>query len=241
VPGVLELCRAPRALALARAMLGSEDVSVFTSRVLCKLPGGREIPWHQDSLYWPLVPPGGAPDGAHEGTYPVVASLWLSFDDLSEDMGVMEVLPFSAAPATRNRSATELVVDSGGSTDAYDNFNLQIDVARLGAAASAGGCGVGVGVGGGRRVIVARGEAEWHSAFVVHRSDANASQRRRLAWIVRYVPTGTAVAAGRRGAFGADFPLVPICGRGADCAREPCRPSLERYAPCFGAAAAVRK
>ena len=35
VRGVLELCRAPRALALARAMLGTDDVSVFTARILC--------------------------------------------------------------------------------------------------------------------------------------------------------------------------------------------------------------
>ena len=232
---VLDLCRAPRALALAREMLGTPDVSVFTSRILCKLPGGRAIPWHQDSLYWPLVPPPGflAPASsadAQDGTLPIVASLWLSFDDLAEDMGVMEVLPFSAAPATRGRSARELVIDKGGDTKAYDNFNLVLDATRFDTS-------------GARRVVVARGEAEWHSAFVVHRSEANSSQRRRLVWIVRYVPTGTAVAAGRRETFGADYPLVPVCGRGADAAAaaEPCRPALERYAPCFGAASAVKK
>ena len=232
VPAVLDLCRAPRALALARATLGTPDVSVFTSRILCKLPGGRELPWHQDSFYWPLVPPGGVPASADapDGTWPAVCSLWLSLDDLADDMGVMEVLPYSAAPATRDRSARELVVDTGGDTAAYDNFNLQLDATRLDTR-------------GALRVVVARGEAELHSAFVVHRSDANKSSKRRLVWIVRYVPTGTTVAAGRRATFGADFPLVPVCGRGADdpAALEPCRPALERYAPCFGAAAAAKK
>jgi len=226
VPAVLALCRAPRALALARALLGTRDVSVFTSRVLCKLPGGREIPWHQDSLYWPLEPP-GAPRGAG----PAVASMWLALDDVRGDGGVMEVLPFSAAEATRGRSAAELVRDAGGATDGFDNFNLSLDSARLG-------------VEGLRRVEIARGEAEWHSAFVAHRSDANASARRRLAWIVRYVPTGTRVVAGVRGAFGADYPLVPVCGRGAPPEGEDAPvalPSAPAYAPCFGAAVAALK
>jgi len=221
VPAVLALCRAPRVLSLARALLRTPDVSVFTSRILCKLPGGREIPWHQDSLYWPLEDPttGG----------PRVASLWLTLDDLHEDSGIMEVLPFSAAPATRDRDVRELVVDAGGDTDGFDNFNLALDAARLD-------------VSGKRRVVMARGEAEWHGAHVVHRSDANTSARRRLVWIVRYVATGTRVRAGVRGAFGAGYRLVPACGRGDDeVASEASAEGGARYAPCFGGALAALK
>jgi hypothetical protein len=150
----------------------------------------------------------------------------MTLDDLSEDMGVMEVLPFSSAPATRGRSVRELVEDRGGFTGGYDTFNLVLDASRLDTS-------------GRRRVLLRRGEAEWHSAHVVHRSDANASQRRRLVWIVRYVPTGTVVRAGERSTFDADFPIVPVLGRGATDAVA--RPAMERYAPCFGAAVAALK
>jgi ectoine hydroxylase-related dioxygenase (phytanoyl-CoA dioxygenase family) len=223
VPAVLELCREPRALSLARRLLGCADISVFTSRVLCKLPGGREIPWHQDSLYWPLEAP--STDSAARG--PVVASLWLTLDDIHADSGVMEVVPYSAAPCTRGASACgRAVVDTGGSTRAFDNFNKLIDVDALGARAARGA----------RRVVLRRGEAEWHSAFVVHRSAANTSAaRRRLAWIVRYVPTGTVVVPGVRDAFDAAYPLVPVCGRGAERSAGVRFPDArDRYAPCFG-------
>ena len=55
---VLDLCKEPTCLKLASELLGSTDLSVFTSRILCKLPRhGKEIQWHQDALYWPLQPP----------------------------------------------------------------------------------------------------------------------------------------------------------------------------------------
>ena len=55
---VLDLCKEPTCLKLASELLGSTDLSVFTSRILCKLPKqGKEIKWHQDALYWPLEPP----------------------------------------------------------------------------------------------------------------------------------------------------------------------------------------
>ena len=55
---ILELCMEPSCLFIASKLLGTTDLSVFTSRILCKLPHeGKEIPWHQDALYWPLEPP----------------------------------------------------------------------------------------------------------------------------------------------------------------------------------------
>ena len=55
VPGVLAACKHPALVGLARRLLGADAVSVFTSRILCKEPrAGKEIAWHQDSLYWPL-------------------------------------------------------------------------------------------------------------------------------------------------------------------------------------------
>ena len=55
---VFDLCREPNCLNIAIKLLGTSDLSVFTSRILCKMPyQGKEIQWHQDALYWPLQPP----------------------------------------------------------------------------------------------------------------------------------------------------------------------------------------
>ena len=147
VPEVLAACRLPRMLALARRLLGADDVSVFTSRILCKMPHtGKEICWHQDSNYWPLVPPGST-----DVVAPKVASVWVALDDVTERNGPMDVLPYAAQPESRGRSVDELVVDAGGSTDGFDNFNLSVDAAKLN-------------VSGARKVLLRRGDAEAHSA-----------------------------------------------------------------------------
>ena len=55
---ILDLCMEPTCLSIASKLLETSDLSVFTSRILCKMPHeGKEIKWHQDALYWPLQPP----------------------------------------------------------------------------------------------------------------------------------------------------------------------------------------
>ena len=83
------------------------------------------------------------------------------------------------------------------------------------------------------------GEMSLHSDWLLHGSDPNHSERRRLAWIVRYCPTGTAVQPGLRGSFGADYKFIPVAGRGA--VAEVPEPGRERYAPCFGNSDALKK
>ena len=52
-----ELAGHPRAVSAASQLLASTRLRVFTTRILCKLPGESiEVPWHQDSAYWPLEP-----------------------------------------------------------------------------------------------------------------------------------------------------------------------------------------
>lgn len=212
--GVLELCRHPRVVEMAQALLRTPDVSIFTSRVLCKEGGtGKEIPWHQDSNYWPLVPPGC------DEVRPEVASIWLPLDDVDSENGPMQVLSFVAQPETAYRNCTEFIMDSGGSTAGFDNFNLSLDPSKLNAA-------------GGKWCYLKRGESEWHSAWTVHRSEPNRSCRRRLVWIVRYCPTGTSVRGGVRGSFDEAFPIVPATGAG--CEMGPPRQGEDLYAPCFG-------
>ena len=75
---VLDLCKEPTCLRLASELLGSTDLSVFTSRILCKLPRhGKEIQWHQDALYWPLQPPLN-PEEHNNGIEKVTRSIFIS-------------------------------------------------------------------------------------------------------------------------------------------------------------------
>ena len=91
-------------------------------------------------------------------------------------------------------------------------------------------------------VFIRRGEAEFHSAWTIHRSDPNHSDRRRMAWIVRYCPTGTKIIDGIRGAFTSEYPLIPVMGKGADDKNiysrlESFSEAQHResfYSPCFG-------
>ena len=113
----------------------------------------------------------------------------------------------------------------------FDNFNLSLDESKLN-------------VGKRRRVTIQRGEAEFHSAYTIHRSDPNRSALRRLAWIVRYCATGTRVVPGVRGSFDESSRLVPVMGRGAAAEPEGLHSVEDKeedgrvvrsiYAPCFG-------
>ena len=163
---------------------------------------------------------------------PKVASLWLALDDVDESNGAMEVLPFSVQPESASRSVPEnFIHNAGGNTKGFDNFNLTLDSSKLN-------------VNQGKGVFLNRGEAEFHSAFTIHRSDPNRSSRRRMAWIVRYCPTGTQVVGGIRGAFDSDYPLIPVMGEGAHAndLNDNLIPitnvsetiDKDIYAPCFG-------
>ena len=75
---VLDLCKEATCLRLASKLLESTDLSVFTSRILCKLPRhGKEIQWHQDALYWPLQPPLN-PEEHNNGIEKVTRSIFIS-------------------------------------------------------------------------------------------------------------------------------------------------------------------
>lgn len=115
----------------------------------------------------------------------------------------------------------------------FDNFNLSLDESKLNVTKR-------------RRVCIQRGEAEFHSAYTIHRSDPNRSASRRMAWIVRYCATGTRVVPGVRGSFDEGYRLVPVMGRGTTpvdqlqgfCSvsekEEDGRALRSIYRPCFG-------
>jgi len=64
---------------VARHFLSVSGVRLFHDHAICKpISGSGQIPWHQDSAYWPLDRVG--------------LSLWTPVDDVDEDGGCLEVL-----------------------------------------------------------------------------------------------------------------------------------------------------
>lgn len=133
----------------------------------------------------------------------------------------MEVIPFSEQPNSRLRNVTECMIKHD-----REKFNLSLDPAKINTPGS-------------RKVLLSRGQSSWHSAWNIHKSSPNKSSCRRLAWIVRYVPTGTTVKGGVRDAFGADYQIVPVAGAGSSS--KLAQPHRERYAPCLGKNTALKK
>ena len=101
-----DLARHPNALSAATQLLNYPKLRLFTTRILCKLPGeSLEIPWHQDGAYWPLWPM-------------KAVSVWVALDDVTEDNGAMDMFKFSDLPQSRGEETLgaggEHQGDSGG-------------------------------------------------------------------------------------------------------------------------------
>jgi len=121
-PYILNLAKHPNFLAAASQILDSPKLRIFSSRLLCKLPGteddpnSREVPWHQDSQYWPLTPM-------------KEATLWIALDDVTEENGAMDMFTFSAVPESRGQDLPKIQLAEEVSTE----FFIKMDPAALAA------------------------------------------------------------------------------------------------------------
>lgn len=78
----LDCARDPALLDLVESVIGP-DIVFWTAALFCKPGGdGREIPWHQDGVYWPLRPP-------------ETVTLWLALDDSLVENGCLRIVPGS--------------------------------------------------------------------------------------------------------------------------------------------------
>ena len=75
----------PRMWNPVRSVLGSEGLSLFSSKLNFKRPGGSPFPWHQESPYWV--------HGAEQSDHLVNALLCL--DDTTKENGCLWVIPAS--------------------------------------------------------------------------------------------------------------------------------------------------
>ncbi|MDP2311544.1 MAG: phytanoyl-CoA dioxygenase family protein [Pseudomonadota bacterium] len=80
-PAYAALLGHPALLALAREVLGCEDVRLLSQRLIVKPPDGRTpLPWHQDFPHSPLAEPHGA-------------LFWIALDDVDGTTGGLRYLP----------------------------------------------------------------------------------------------------------------------------------------------------
>ena len=80
--GLYDVVSAPRILDLVQDILG-EELVCWGSHLFAKLPGdGKEVPFHQDAIYWPLTPTRSV-------------TLWLAIDDVDAGNAAMQFVPGS--------------------------------------------------------------------------------------------------------------------------------------------------
>merc|ERR1712117_463969 len=99
-PYIFNLTKHPNFLAAASQILESPRLRLFSSRLLC------EVPWHQDSQYWPLEPM-------------KEATLWLALDDVTAENGAMDMFTFNAVPESRGQNLPKLQLAEEVSTEFF--------------------------------------------------------------------------------------------------------------------------
>jgi len=190
-PYILNLAKHPNFLAAASQILDSPKLRIFSSRLLCKLPGteedpnSREVPWHQDSQYWPLTPM-------------KEATLWIALDDVTEENGAMDMFTFSAVPESRGQDLPKIQLAEEVSTE----FFIKMDPAAL----------ASLPLEKATKMELKRGQAEFHDAFILHHSNPNKSKdQRRCAFIARYIPDYVKIPPNSfRKMFHENYPLLRL-------------------------------
>ena len=80
--GLWDLVSEPRIVALVEDILGP-NIVCWGSHLFAKLPNdGKEVPFHQDAVYWPLTPS-------------KTVTVWLAIDDADGENAAMEFVPGS--------------------------------------------------------------------------------------------------------------------------------------------------
>ena len=80
--GLWDLVSEPRIVDLVQDILGP-NIVCWGSHLFAKLPhDGKEVPFHQDAVYWPLTPSKSV-------------TVWLAIDDADRDNAAMEFVPRS--------------------------------------------------------------------------------------------------------------------------------------------------
>jgi len=80
--GIWDIVTSPRVGALVADLLGPEAVC-WGTHLFAKMPGdGKEVPFHQDAVYWPFTPT-------------ETTTMWLAIDDVGPDNAPVQFVPGS--------------------------------------------------------------------------------------------------------------------------------------------------
>ena len=158
-----EIVSNPVIAAMARQLLGSEEVVLMEDGAVIKKPvvGGR-LAWHQDYAYWPLATPDAV-------------TCWIALDDVAAENGGMQVA------AGSDKLGEKLPVEFGDGS----SF-MHAERPGLGEVRSPEEEGLEV-VG----YELKAGECGFHDALLWHASGPNTSANPRRGFIPRYVAGGT--------------------------------------------------
>lgn len=152
--GLTRFLHGPVMSAIARSVLGG-DAYLFWEQYVVKGPEvGLSFAWHQDSGYLQSVLPGG-----HD---PYV-TCWCALDDVDEENGTIEVLPWS-------RSGVRDVVEHWSVPGVSDLVGYDGDEAGVPIVAPAGSVAV-------------------FSSLLLHRSGPNRTDRPRRGYTAHYSPS----------------------------------------------------
>ncbi|XP_053547354.1 L-threonyl-[L-threonyl-carrier protein] 4-chlorinase [Bombina bombina] len=161
---VMNLTVHPNLLKAITAVLGP-DVILLDSRFICKY-SSSDVPhkentapyvaWHQDIKYWGFE---GGP----------VASVWLAFDDVDSENGVLQVIPGSHKQGILEHRNAVVPGNMLTANQEIPSHLVQVEDAV--------------------ECPLKAGEMSVHDGLTVHFSEPNMSNRRRCGFVIRYVPT----------------------------------------------------
>ncbi len=103
---VYELCAKPALLDRIGSLLGP-DLALWSTRFRVKYAATKEIPWHQDVIYWQLDPL-------------VNVSAWLAIDDVDHENSCVQLIP---------GSHRETIPHAPSQGDVHHDFTLVADPA----------------------------------------------------------------------------------------------------------------
>jgi len=89
---VWELCRSSAIVDRVVSLLG-DDVVLWRSNFFDKGPGAKEVPWHQDVNYWPIVPD-------------LNVSAWLAITEANVENSCVQVIPGSHRSVVPHKKVT---------------------------------------------------------------------------------------------------------------------------------------
>uniref|UniRef100_A0A8C5PDC3 Alpha-ketoglutarate-dependent hypophosphite dioxygenase n=1 Tax=Leptobrachium leishanense TaxID=445787 RepID=A0A8C5PDC3_9ANUR len=161
---VMNLASHPNLLQAITAVLGP-NVILLDSRFICKysstdVPHKEDIApyvaWHQDIKYWGFE---GGP----------VASVWLAFDDVDTENGVLQVIPGSHKQGILEHRIAEIPGNMLTANQEIPKHLVNVEDAV--------------------ECPLKAGQMSIHDGLTVHASEPNLSDRRRCGFVIRYIPT----------------------------------------------------